>query len=148
MAGGSVASSAPALARALPPPLWGRAGWDLMRHTSGLTYGFTGVSPVQKLAKAADVVTASRTLADNVDLIATLPLMHQPGEVWEYGVSTDVLGRIVEIVEGARLGEALQERLHGPLGMVDTAFFTPEQKLGRRADPFSFEFMVAGSASV
>jgi CubicO group peptidase (beta-lactamase class C family) len=116
---------------------------DLMRHTSGLTYGFTGVSPVQKLAKAAGVLSSNRTLAENVDLIATLPLMHQPGEVWEYGVSTDVLARIVEIVEGARLGEVLQERVLGPLGMVDTAFFTPEQKLGRRADPFSFEFMVA-----
>ena len=116
---------------------------DLMRHTSGLTYGFTGASPVQKLAKAADVLSSNRTLAENVDLIATLPLMHQPGEVWEYGVSTDVLGRIVEIVEGARLGEVLQERLLGPLGMVDTAFFTPEQKLGRRADPFSFDFMAA-----
>ena len=116
---------------------------DLMRHTSGLTYGFTGVSPVQKLAKAADVVSVSRTLAGNVEAIATLPLMHQPGEVWEYGTSTDVLGRIVEIVERASLGEVLRERLLGPLGMVDTAFFTPELKLARRADPFSFDFMVA-----
>jgi CubicO group peptidase (beta-lactamase class C family) len=116
---------------------------DLMRHTSGLTYGFTGVSPVQKLAKAANIVSASRTLAENVDAIATLPLMHQPGEVWEYSVSTDVLARIIEIVEGARLGEILQQRLFGPLGMVDTAFFTPERKLDRRADPFSFDFMVA-----
>jgi CubicO group peptidase (beta-lactamase class C family) len=117
---------------------------DLMRHTSGLTYGFTGVSPVQKLVRAADVVSVSRRLADNVDAIATLPLMHQPGEVWEYSVSTDVLGGIVEIVEGASLGEVLQQRLFGPLEMVDTAFFTPEKKLGRRADPFSFDFMTAG----
>ena len=95
---------------------------DLMRHTSGLTYGFTGASPVQKLAKAANVVSSDRTLADNVEAIATLPLMHQPGEVWEYSTSTDVLGRIVEMVEGARSGEVLQERLFGPLGMVDTAF--------------------------
>ncbi len=116
---------------------------DLMRHTSGLTYGFTGAAPVQKLAKAADVVSPNRTLAENVDAIATLPLMHQPGEAWEYSVSTDVLARIVELIEGARLGEVLQQRLFGPLGMTDTAFFTPEQKLGRRADPFSFDFMVA-----
>ena len=116
---------------------------DLMRHTSGLTYGFTGVSQVQKLVKAADVMSSNRTLAENVDAIATLPLMHQPGEVWEYGTSTDVLGRIVEIVERASLGEVLRERLLGPLGMVDTAFFTPELKLARRADPFSFDFMVA-----
>jgi CubicO group peptidase (beta-lactamase class C family) len=116
---------------------------DLMRHTSGLTYGFTGVSPVQKLTRAANVVNSNRTLAENVDAMAALPLMHQPGEVWEYSLSTDVLGRVVEILEGASLGEVLRARLFGPLGMVDTAFFTPEAKLARRADPFSFDFMTA-----
>ena len=116
---------------------------DLMRHTSGLTYGFTGGSPVQKLIKGANVVDSNRTLAENVEAMAALPLMHQPGEVWEYSLSTDVLGRVVEIVEGARLGEVLQKRLFGPLDMVDTAFFTPESKLARRAEPFSFEFMTA-----
>ena len=99
---------------------------DLMRHTSGLTYGFTGVSPVQKLIKAANVVNSNRSLAENIDAMAALPLMHQPGEVWEYSVSTDVLGRVIEVIEGASLGEVLQQRLFGPLGMVDTAFFTPE----------------------
>src|SRR6202034_4523295 len=78
---------------------------DLMRHTSGLTYGFTGVSPVQKLIKGANVVNSNRTLAENVEAMAALPLMHQPGEFWEYGLSTDVLGRIVEVVEGASLSE-------------------------------------------
>ena len=73
--------------------------------------------------------------------------MHQPGEVWEYSVSTDVLGRVVEIVEGARFGEVLQERLFGPLGMVDTVFFTPESNQLRRADPFSFDFMVAAAST-
>jgi CubicO group peptidase (beta-lactamase class C family) len=116
---------------------------DLMRHTSGLTYGFTGASPVQMLIKAANVLNSNSSLAENVDAIATLPAMHQPGEVWEYSVSTDVLGRIVEIVEGAKLSEVLHERLFGPLGMIDTGFFTPESKLNRRADPFSFEFMTA-----
>jgi CubicO group peptidase (beta-lactamase class C family) len=116
---------------------------DLMRHTSGLTYGFTGTSPVQKLIKGANVVNANRSLAENVEAMAALPLMHQPGEVWEYSVSTDVLGRVVEIVEGASLGEVLRNRLFGPLDMVDTAFFTPESKVARRADPFSFDFMTA-----
>jgi CubicO group peptidase (beta-lactamase class C family) len=116
---------------------------DLMRHTSGLTYGFTGASPVQKLVKAANVVNSGRTLAENVEAMAALPLMHQPGEVWEYSLSTDVLGRVVEILEDAPLGEILQRRLFGPLDMVDTAFFTPEAKLARRADPFSFDFMTA-----
>ncbi len=119
---------------------------DLMRHTSGLTYGFTGASPVQRLVKAANVVNADRTLAENVEAMAALPLMHQPGEVWEYSLSTDVLGRIVEIVEGARLGEVLQHRLFGPLDMVDTAFYTPESKLRRLADPFSFDVMIAAGA--
>ena len=53
-----------------------------MRHTSGLTYGFTGVSPVQKLVMAADVASQKRTLAENVEAIAALPLMHQPGDAW------------------------------------------------------------------
>jgi CubicO group peptidase (beta-lactamase class C family) len=119
---------------------------DLMRHTSGLTYGFTGASPVQKLIKAANVANSNRTLAENVEAMAALPLMHQPGEVWEYSLSTDVLGRVVEIVEGASLGEILQERLFGPLDMVDTAFHTPESKLARRADPFSFDLMIAAGA--
>ncbi len=120
---------------------------DLMRHTSGLTYDFTGVSPVQKLAKAADVLKLNRTTAENVDAIAALPLMHQPGDAWEYSVSTDVLGRIVEIVEGARLGDVLRFRLFGPLGMDDTAFFTPQAKLGRRAEPFSFDVMNAAGVN-
>ena len=119
---------------------------DLMRHTSGLTYGFTGASPVQKLIKAANVADPNRTLAENVEAMASLPLMHQPGEVWEYSLSTDVLGRVVEVIEGARLSEVLQHRLFGPLDMVDTAFFTPELKLARRADPFSFDVMIAAGA--
>jgi CubicO group peptidase (beta-lactamase class C family) len=119
---------------------------DLMRHTSGLTYGFTGASPVQKLVKGASVVDANRTLAENVEAMAALPLTHQPGEAWEYSLSTDVLGRVVEIIESASLSEVLQHRLFGPLDMVDTAFFTPESKLSRRADPFSFDAMIAAGA--
>ena len=120
---------------------------DLMRHTSGLTYGFTGASPVHTLIKAANVVDAKRSTAENVDAMAALPLMHQPGEVWEYSLSTDVLGRLVEIIEGARLGEVLRARVLEPLHMVDTAFFTPESKLARRADPFSFDFMTAAGVN-
>ena len=119
---------------------------DLMRHTSGLTYGFTGVSPVQALVKAAKVADRNRTLAENVEAMAALPLMHQPGEVWEYGLSTDVLGRVIEVVEGASLSEVLQARIFGPLGMADTAFFTPPDKVARRADPFPSDLM--GGAGV
>ena len=119
---------------------------DLMRHTSGLTYGFTGASPVQSLVKAANVTDANRTLAENVEAMAALPLMHQPGEVWEYGLSTDVLGRVIEVIEGASLSEVLQRRIFEPLGMADTAFFTPPDKLARRADPFPSDF--TGGAGV
>ena len=120
---------------------------DLMRHTSGLTYGFTGVSPVQKLIKAANVRDANRTLGESVEAIAALPLMHQPGEVWEYSVSTDVLGRVIEVIEGASLGEVLQTRVFEPLEMRDTAFFTPDSKVARRADPFSFDVMTAAGVN-
>ena len=120
---------------------------DLMRHTSGLTYGFTGASPVQKLVKSANVRDANRTLGESVEAIAALPLMHQPGEVWEYSVSTDVLGRVIEVIEGASLGEVLQTRVFEPLEMRDTAFFTPESKVARRADPFSFDSMTAAGVN-
>ena len=79
----------------------------------------------------------NRTLAEHVEALAALPLMHQPGEVWEYSLSTDVLGRVVEIVEGAKLGEVLSARIFEPLGMDDTAFFIPPSKLPREAKPMS-----------
>jgi CubicO group peptidase (beta-lactamase class C family) len=110
---------------------------DLLRHTSGLTYGFTGVSKVQALVAASGVGSQKRTLAEQVEALAALPLMHQPGEAWEYGLSTDVLGRVVEIVEGAKLGEVLSARIFEPLGMDDTAFFIPPAKLAREAKPMS-----------
>ncbi len=110
---------------------------DLMRHTSGLTYGYTGTSKVQALVAASGVGSQKRTLAEDVEALAALPLMHQPGEVWEYSLSTDVLGRVVEIVEGAKLGEVLSARIFEPLGMDDTAFFIPPSKLPREAQPMS-----------
>ena len=111
---------------------------DLLRHTSGLCYGFTGASRVQKAVLAGAFVDSRRDPAEAIDALAALPLMHQPGAAWEYGLSTDALGRIVEIVEGAALGEVLRARLIEPLGMSDTAFFTPPVKVSRRAEPHSF----------
>jgi CubicO group peptidase (beta-lactamase class C family) len=110
---------------------------DLMRHTSGLTYGYTGTSKVQKLVAAARIGSQERTLAEHMEALAALPLMHQPGEVWEYGVSTDVLGRVVEVVAGGKLGDVLRARIFEPLGMDDTAFFIPPDKLAREAKPMS-----------
>lgn len=100
---------------------------DLLRHTSGLTYGIFGNSPVDELYKKAGVLTAD-SLADMVSRIAKLPLAHQPGEVWEYSVSTDVLGRIVEVVSGLPLDQFVRERITAPLNMPDTGFYlTPAQ---------------------
>jgi CubicO group peptidase (beta-lactamase class C family) len=121
---------------------------DLLRHTSGLTYGFTGASAVQKLYAAADLRNESRTTPEQVEAIAALPLFRQPGTKWEYGVSTDVLGRVLEIVTGRSLGEVLQEQIFGPLRMIDTGFFTPESKLARRAEPFASGFAFMRKAGV
>jgi CubicO group peptidase (beta-lactamase class C family) len=114
---------------------------DLLRHTSGLTYGFTGATKVQSLLLASDTYNLDKTTAEQVDALARLPLQHQPGECWEYGHSTDVLGRVVEVVAGGRLSDVLRERIFQPLGMEDTAFFTPAQKLARRAEPDSINFL-------
>jgi len=110
---------------------------DVMRHTSGFTYGFTGESKVQTLLAQARILRTERTMSESMDALATLPLMHQPAEVWEYSLSTDVLGRVIEIIEGASLGEVLKARIFEPLGMDDTAFFIPPAKLGREAKPVS-----------
>lgn len=110
---------------------------DLLRHTSGLTYEFRGTAPVQKMYMDAKVFRRNQTNADQVATLATLPLMHQPGARWEYSRSTDVLGRLVEVVSGLTLGEFLHQRIIAPLGMVDTAFQVPEQKHGRLAEAFA-----------
>jgi CubicO group peptidase (beta-lactamase class C family) len=120
---------------------------DLLRHTSGLTYGFTGASVVQKLTLEARTGDLGRTNAEAAEAIAALPLMHQPGEAWEYSVSTDILGRIVEVIEGAPLGEVFRERIFSPLGMKDTDFYTPAEKLDRRAEAFDWKGMLAASTS-
>ena len=117
---------------------------DLLRHTSGLTYGFTGASAVQKLTLAARLYDENRTNEQVADVVAGLPLMYQPGEVWEYSVSTDVLGRVVEVIAGAPLREVFQERILSPLGMVDTGFYTPPAKLSRRAEAMDWRGMVGG----
>jgi CubicO group peptidase (beta-lactamase class C family) len=111
---------------------------DLMRHTSGLVYGFNGPTEVHKRWLAANLFDLGKTTEEQADAIAALPLLGQPGETWNYGHSTDVLGRVVEVVEGARLSDVLRERIFAPLDMQDTAFFTPAAKLARRAEPFNF----------
>jgi CubicO group peptidase (beta-lactamase class C family) len=107
---------------------------DLLRHTSGLTYGGRGETPVHKLWPAGSAVAAvNYTGPELVAHIGKLPLLYQPGTVWDYGLSTDVLGLVVEAISGQSLGAFLQERLWGPLGMVDTSFAIPDDKTGRYA---------------
>ena len=120
---------------------------DLLRHTSGLTYAFTGNSAVQRRYGEANLFTGdpanstqflSRdlTTAEFIGELAKLPLIEQPGNSWNYSHSTDVIGRVIEVVSGQTLGAFLDERIFKPLGMSDTAFFVPAQKYERLAEPF------------
>ncbi len=109
---------------------------DLLRHTSGLTYEFRGNGPVHKAYIDARVARLKQTNADHVETLASLPLLHQPGAHWEYSRSTDVLGRLVEVVSGQTLGAFLSQRILTPLGMTDTAFSVPEKDHARIAEPF------------
>ncbi len=109
---------------------------DLLRHTSGLTYEFLGETAVQKMYVASNVATLNRSNAELIEELAKLPLMYQPGTVWHYSRSTDVLGRLLEVVTGSSLGGLLTERVLGPLQMNDTAFHVPESKHARIAQPF------------
>jgi CubicO group peptidase (beta-lactamase class C family) len=106
---------------------------DLMRHTSGLTYGYFGVTPVDQRYVAANLLAPDTTLAEMVTKLKSLPLLYQPGTRFNYSVSTDVLARIVEVASGRPFDEFLHERIFQPLGMEDTGFFVPEEKINRLA---------------
>jgi CubicO group peptidase (beta-lactamase class C family) len=110
--------------------------WHLLTHTSGLTYGFHHAHPVDAMYRAAgyewsappgtDLAAATRTFA-------SLPLLFQPGAEWNYSVSTDVLGRLVEVVSGTTLDQFFAERIFAPLGMPDTQFGVPSEDRERAA---------------
>jgi CubicO group peptidase (beta-lactamase class C family) len=109
---------------------------DLLRHTSGFTYGaFTQKTTVQKFYKDAGLWSQKWVLADFCKALAKLPLQYEPGTTWEYGHSTDVLGRVVEVVSGKPLDQYVSERILVPLGMSDTAFQVPRDKHDRIAEP-------------
>ncbi|HEV2159729.1 serine hydrolase domain-containing protein [Bradyrhizobium sp.] len=110
---------------------------DLMRHTAGLPYGYYGGGPVNKLyADAGLFDNKALTNAELVAKIAALPLAEQPGTNWDYGLSTDVLGRIVEVISGKTLFAFAKERLLDPLGMTDTAYYVADPaKWPRIAEP-------------
>jgi CubicO group peptidase (beta-lactamase class C family) len=106
---------------------------DLLRHTSGITYGFYGDSPVRKLYATSNLFAGDFDNAEFAGRLARLPLAEQPETLWDYGHSTDVLGRVIEIVSGQSLYQFEKERLLDPLGMNDTGFFVPDAKRGRIA---------------
>jgi CubicO group peptidase (beta-lactamase class C family) len=111
---------------------------DLLRHTSGMTYGVFGNTPVDRMMREAGLndpamkhrLTDMQVAAE----MAKLPLLQQPGTQWQYGRSTDILLAVVEAVSGQRGDAFLQQRIFGPLGMVDTHFNLPPDKLGRMAE--------------
>ena len=105
---------------------------DLLMHTSGLTYDFMADNPVAQLYRDARIMNdATRSLEALIDEVATLPLAYQPGSRWHYSVGIDVAARLIEVLSGQSVGEFLQDRLFGPLGMVDTGFGVPADKLPR-----------------
>ncbi len=106
---------------------------DLLRHTSGLTYEFMGEGPVYRMYREAFAAAGDMDLEQAVKVIGTLPLVFQPGTRWEYSRATDVLGRLIEVVSGQTLDAYFQDRILGPLGMVDTGFWVPEAKADRLA---------------
>jgi CubicO group peptidase (beta-lactamase class C family) len=110
---------------------------DLLRHTAGLVYGVdsTKVNQLYNRSFYGSAYRRDKTLADFVSALARLPLAHQPGEVWDYGLSVDVLSRVIEVASGQPFDQFLQTRLFGPLNMVDTGFYVPEAKLSRLVDP-------------
>ena len=115
---------------------------DLLTHRSGLVYGAFDNGSVGEMYRKSGVCDAwctDRTLAANVDLIARHPLKFQPGSAYEYSVSIDVLGRVVEVVSGVTLEEFFRRRIFGPLGMRDTSFSLPAGKANRLATLFAME---------
>lgn len=110
--------------------------WHLFTHTAGLTYGFMYSHSVDQMYRNAGFewgMPPDKDLAGICDMLAALPLLFQPGTEWNYSMSIDVLGRVVEVLSGMSLGEFMKKRIFDPLGMTDTAFYVPEDKTDRLA---------------
>lgn len=112
---------------------------DLLRHTAGLTYEFTGNGHVNALYANAGLGSRRQSNAELCERLAALPLAHQPGAEWAYSRATDVLGRVIEVVTGQPLGDHLRETLLQPLGLHDTAFHVPPAQHDRIAEAFAHD---------
>ena len=101
--------------------------WHLFTHTAGLTYGGHDAGPVSAAMVEAgvDFGDPTQTLAATVDRLAQVPLKFQPGACWNYGVSTDVLGRVIEVAADMPLDRFFADRIFAPLGMTETGFSAP-----------------------
>ncbi len=108
---------------------------DLLRHTAGFTYGIFGASLIKTAYNEAKVFDVHNTNQEMVDKLASLPLVHHPGEVWDYSMSTDVVGRLVEVLSGKSLGDYFTENIFAPLGMNETGFLLASEKASRVAQP-------------
>ncbi len=109
---------------------------DLLRHTSGITYDHTGNGLVQQMYQQSRLRSRKISNAEHAALVAGLPLMCQPGAAWNYSRSTDILGRIIEVVSGKTLSAFLTERILVPLQMAETGFHTGAENADRLAEPF------------
>jgi CubicO group peptidase (beta-lactamase class C family) len=110
---------------------------DLLRHTSGLTNDTAGNGPVQRMYQQSRIRDRSISNAEHAAVVAGMPLICQPGAEWNYSRSTDILGRIIEIISGKSLSAYLTERILAPLQMAETAFHTGPENAGRLAEPFA-----------
>src|SRR5579871_1465613 len=107
---------------------------DLLRQTSGITYGFYGESLVRKLYRTSGLFDGDFDNAQFAERLAKLPLAERPGTLWDYGHSTDILGRVIEVISGKSLYEFEKDQLFDPLGMTDTAYNIDESKRARAAE--------------
>lgn len=133
----------------LVPPRRAMTVQDLMRHTSGITYGFFGEGLVKKAYVDARIFSEDVDNAGFADRIAKLPLAYQPGSTWDYSHSTDILGRVVEVVSGKSLYQFEKERILDPLGMKDTSFYvTDKAKQPLIAEPFPNDRKIGNDAEM
>ena len=112
---------------------------ELMSHSGGLTYGVFGSTPVDKMYTDVNVLDRDATLQAMIDKLGKIPLLHQPGERWHYSVSVDVQGYLVEKLSGQPFAEFLKQRIFDPLGMKDTAFYVPADKLNRFVSFYTYD---------
>jgi len=116
---------------------------DLLRHTSGLTYGFFGNTAVDKMYREKGAFDWQGNLEEMADKLGEIPLLYQPGTRWHYSVSTDMVGYLIEKISGQPLDKFFEERIFKPLGMKDTAFYVPAEKVDRFAVCYSFALIVS-----